>query len=179
MQYLFLAMSFWLGHYSLSHLQPAQTSNLLRAQLTLAQAALALPHLKILKKHCWHSCPLALGVGCGPHVHQCHPMESWEEGGSFGDCLVVKWIPLDHCVREWLAVLRGALGLLPGLQGNWGYQFGSSSPSRTCDMEHMPLPQPLQHKVRALGFKTSFISSSSWVPGCGLERLGGRPAPFC
>lgn len=79
----------------------------------------------------------------------------------------------------WPAVLRGTLGLLPALWGNWGYQFGSSSPCRTCNTEHAPLPQPLQHKVQALGFKTAFISSFSEVPGCGLERLGGRPAPFC
>ena len=61
----------------------------------------------------------------------------------------------------WLAVPCDTLGLLPGLWGNWGYQFGSSSPSRTCGMEHAPLPQPLQRKVQALGFKTAFISSFS------------------
>lgn len=164
MQYLFLAMSFLLGHYSPSHLQPAQTLSLLRAQLALAQAALVLPQLETSKKHCWHGCPLALGVGCGPHLLQDHPTESEEEGGSFGDCRVVKWIPsgeVDPIGPVGPAVLPGALGLLPGLRGNWGYQFGSSSPSRTCDTEHEPLPQPLQRKVQALGFKTAFISSFS------------------
>lgn len=30
-------------------------------------------------------------------------MESGEKRGSFGDCQVVKWIPLDHWTRGWMS----------------------------------------------------------------------------
>lgn len=69
----------------------------------------------------------------------------------------MKWIPVDCWARGRLS----SVALLTGLWANWGYQFGSSSPSRTCSMEHALLLQPLQRKVRALGFKTTFISSFS------------------
>lgn len=56
-------------------------------------------------------------------------------------------------VGLWPSVPHSTLELLPGLWGNWGYWFGSSSPIRACVTEHAPLPQPLQHKVRALGLE--------------------------
>lgn len=162
MQYLFLAMSSWLGHCSPSHLQPAQTPSLLRAELALAKLCLLFltwrPRRSIAGVA---GSPLALGVGCGPHMRQeRRPTSHGVQGGgeiirrlSGGEVEPVG--PLG----AWLAVQCGALGLL--LQGNWGYQFSSSSLSRTCNMEHAPLPQPSQRKVRALGFKTTLISSFS------------------
>lgn len=136
-----------------------------------AQAALALSYLLTLKKHHQSACPVILVMSCSPHVHQDCRVENGKEGGSLGDSLVVKWMLLDHWACGWLSLASapGKLGIPAGLfQPQQDLWHGACTPS-----------QPVQLKVRALGFKTAFISSFPWVPGCGLEQLWGRLAPFC
>lgn len=118
------------------------------SQLTLVQYSLALSHLKTSMSewvsHCVGYDLQSLhvpGVLCGV----------WEGGG-------ILWrqkseVDPGGLLGTWLSVPHGTLQLLPGLWGNWGYWFGSCSPIRSYITEHAPLPQPLQHKVRALGLE--------------------------
>lgn len=81
-----------LCHFDKGIIPPPVTCSLLRpprplrAQLALAQAALALSHLEILKKHCQSRCPVVLVMSCGPCMCQDCPMEHWKEGGLLGGC---------------------------------------------------------------------------------------------
>lgn len=118
------------------------------SQLTLPQATLALSHLKT-------SVPEWVSRCVGYDLQSSHVLRVfcgvWEGGR-------IVWrqkgeVDPGGALGTWLSVPHSTLKLLPGLWGNWGYWFGSCSPIRTCITEHAPLPQPLQHKVRALGLE--------------------------
>lgn len=103
------------------------------------------------------------------HMYQECSVECGKEGGLFGDRRV-KWLLMDLWTRGYLSHTAPSSSCQGS--GEMGYWFGSCSPIRTCIPEHAPLSQPLQHKVWALGF----ISSFSQVPGSGA---GSRMAPLC
>ncbi|XP_014731433.1 PREDICTED: uncharacterized protein LOC106852964 [Sturnus vulgaris] len=113
-------------------------------QLTLVQHSLTLSHLKTLMVE-WVSRCVGYGLQSS---HVPGVLCGVWEGGR------IVWrqkseVDPGGLLGTWLSVPHSTLQLLPGL---WGYWFGSCR-RRSCITEHVSLPQPLQHKVQALGLE--------------------------